>query len=506
MQGGYVLCNPMTFPLDDPIVRKLQRLARRHSVQLYLVGGYVRDRFLGRARTDIDCTVLGDALTFAEKVAKHFRSKAVIYERFRTAMVPIGDYRLEFVGTRKEVYDEHSRKPITSDGTLEDDIFRRDFTVNALAVPLVGPHSGTIIDLTGGLADLERRLLRTPRPPLETFHEDPLRMVRAARFAAQLNFRIAEDAFDAIKQMAERITIVSQERITDELLKILAAPKPSIGFIILHKTGLLRYIFPELDRLAGVELATDGERRYAHKDVFFHTMKVLDNVAAASDNLWLRFATLVHDIAKPKTKKFVPGIGWTFHGHEEIGARWQERIFRRLKLPLEHLRYVETLVRLHQRPMALVDEGVTDSALRRLAVQADPWLDDLFTLCRADITTQNQQRAEQYLANYDIVYRKIQEVRERDRLAAFQSPVRGEEIMELFGLPPSPAVGAIKHALEQAILDGIVPNTYEDAKRYLLENRQQFEEIAQQANARFRLRHTHDSTSGNFAAVESSES
>jgi len=496
----------MTFPLDDPIVLKLQRLARRHSVRLYLVGGYVRDRLLGRARTDIDCTVLGDALTFAEKVAKHFRSKAVIYERFRTAMVPIGDYHLEFVGTRKEIYDEYSRKPITSDGTLEDDIFRRDFTVNALAVPLVGPEAGTILDLTGGLADLDRRLLRTPRPPLETFHEDPLRMVRAARFAAQLNFRIAEDAFDAIKQMVERITIVSQERITDELLKLLAAPKPSIGFIILHKTGLLRYIFPELDRLAGVELAADGERRYAHKDVFFHTMKVLDNVAAASDNLWLRFATLVHDIAKPKTKKFIPGIGWTFHGHEERGARWQERIFRRLKLPLEHLRYVETLVRLHQRPMALVDEGVTDSALRRLAVQAGPWLDDLFTLCRADITTQNQHRAEQYLANYDIVYRKIEQVRERDRLAAFQSPVRGEEIMQIFGLSPSPAVGAIKHTLEQAILDGIIPNTYDDAKRYLLENRQLFEQIAQQANARFQHRHKPGPPSGNFAAVESTES
>jgi len=494
----------MTFPLDDPIVLKLQRLARRHNVKLYLVGGYVRDRLLGRKRTDIDCTVLGDALSFAETVARHFRSKAILYERFRTAMVPIGDYHVEFVGTRKEVYQEDSRNPITFDGTLEDDILRRDFTVNALAVPLVGPDRGTIIDLTGGLADLERQILRTPRPPLETFNEDPLRMVRAARFAAQLQFRIADDAFEAIKQMAERITIVSQERITDELLKILASPKPSIGFVILHKTGLLRYLFPELDRLAGVELATDGDRRYAHKDVFFHTMKVLDNVAALSDNLWLRFATLVHDIAKPRTKKFVPGIGWTFHGHEELGARWQERIFRRLKLPLEHLRYVETLVRLHQRPMALVDEGVTDSALRRLAVQAGEWLEDLFLLCRADITTQNKHRAELYLANYDIVYRKIQEVRERDRLAAFQSPVRGEEIMELFELPPSPAVGAIKHALEQSILDGIIPNTYEDAKRYLLENRTMFEQLAQQANARFHHRRDSEERDGIFASAKSS--
>ncbi|MCS6999350.1 MAG: CCA tRNA nucleotidyltransferase [Bacteroidota bacterium] len=479
----------MGITFDDPIVLKLQRLARRHGVQLYLVGGYVRDRLLGRMRTDIDCTIIGDALDFAQKVARHFRTKAVIYERFRTAMVPVGDYRIEFVGTRKEQYDPNSRKPIVSDGTLEDDIFRRDFTVNALAVPLVGPHAGEILDLTGGLHDLRRHILRTPRSPEITFDEDPLRMVRAARFAAQLQFRLADDAFEAIKRMAERIKIVSQERITDELLKILAAPKPSTGFVILHKTGLLRYIFPELDRLAGVELATEGERRYAHKDVFFHTMKVLDNVAAVSPNIWLRFASLVHDIAKPKTKKFIPGIGWTFYGHEEVGARWQEQIFRRLKLPLDHLPYVETLVRLHQRPMALVDEGVTDSALRRLAVQAGEWLDDLFILCRADITTQNKQRAEQYLANYDIVYRKIQEVRERDRLAAFQSPVRGDEIMALFNLPPSPAVGAIKHAIEQAILDGKIPNTYEDAKRYLLDNREEFERLAHQVNAQRKLPH-----------------
>jgi tRNA nucleotidyltransferase/poly(A) polymerase len=469
-----------------------------------VVGGYVRDRLLGRQRTDIDCTVIGDALEFAQKVARHFRSKPIIYERFRTAMVPVGNYQLEFVGTRKEHYQEHSRRPQVVEGTLEDDIFRRDFTVNALAVALTGPTVGEILDLTGGLADLEKRILRTPRPPKQTFHEDPLRMIRAARFAAQLQFRVADDAFEAIKEMAERITIVSQERITDELLKILAAPKPSTGFVILYKTGLLRYIFPELDRLAGVELATDGDRRYAHKDVFFHTMKVLDNVAAVSDNLWLRFATLVHDIAKPKTKKFISGIGWTFHGHEELGARWQERIFRRLKLPLEHLQYVETLVRLHQRPMALVDEGVTDSALRRLAVQAGPWLDDLFTLCRADITTQNKQRAEQYLANYDIVYQKIQEVRERDRLAAFQSPVRGDEIMELFNLPPSPAVGAIKEALEQAILDGKVPNTYEDAKQYLLDHRDEFTALAAQANQRRQRRpRQHSDSDGNFAAVQS---
>ncbi len=494
----------MRIELDDPIIVKLQNLARRHSVQLYLVGGYVRDRLLGRSRTDIDCTVIGDALDFSQKVARHFRSKPIIYERFRTAMVPVGDYHLEFVGTRKETYDENSRKPHVTVGTLDDDIFRRDFTVNALAVPLFGPTAGEILDLTGGLSDLEQRLLRTPRPPHQTFHEDPLRMVRAARFAAQLQFRIADDAFEAIKEMAERITIVSQERITDELLKILAAPKPSIGFVILHKTGLLRYIFPELDRLAGVELATEGERRYAHKDVFFHTMKVLDNVAAVSDNLWLRFATLVHDIAKPKTKKFVPGVGWTFYGHEELGARWQERIFRRLKLPLEHLRYVETLVRLHQRPMALVDEGVTDSALRRLAVQAGDWLDDLFTLCRADITTQNRRRAEEYLANYDTVYRKIQDVRERDQLAAFQSPVRGDEIMQLFSLPPSPGVGAIKEALEQAILDGRVPNNYDDAKQYLLDHRTEFEAIAEQANARFRAhRRQQPPADGNFATVES---
>jgi poly(A) polymerase len=434
------------------------------------VGGYVRDAVMGRARTDIDICVEGDALTFARAVADLFRSKTVEYERFRTALVPVGDHHLEFVGTRREEYRADSRKPIVVEGTFEDDLRRRDFTVNALAADLHPERLGAVVDLFQGAEDIEHKLLRTPLDPVVTMSDDPLRMMRAARFAAQLEFDLDSALVSAITSMADRITIISQERVTDEFMKILAAPRPSVGLKILQNTGLMKHIFPEVANLAGTELVVAGSREYGHKDVFLHTLQVVDNVAQMSSNVWLRFATLMHDIAKPRTKKFIEGTGWTFHGHEEIGARWQQKIFRRMKLPMQHLDYVESLVRLHQRPMKLVDEGVTDSAIRRLAVQAGDGIADLFMLCRADITTRNPSRARKYLMNYDIVEQKLIDVLERDRLRSFQSPVRGEEIMAVTGLGPSREVGYIKWMIEEAILDGIIPNEEVAARDYMLLN------------------------------------
>ncbi len=461
----------MKLTLTETILNELSLLAFDRGVRIYVVGGYVRDYFLQRPRYDIDITVVGDALSFARDAAEHFRSTTVVFERFRTAMVPVGDLQLEFVGTRKEEYHKNSRKPVVSEGTLYDDLARRDFSVNAMAASLNRDDFGELIDEFHGLEDMQQRILRTPLDPVVTFSDDPLRMMRAARFAAQLQFHVDDKAMDAMKTMAERISIISQERISSEFLKILESVRPSVGLQVLRDTGLLAHIFPEVDRLAGVELVRQGSREYHHKDVFNHTLQVVDNVAAMSSDLWLRFATLMHDIAKPKTKKFVEGVGWTFHGHEEFGARWQQRIFRRMKLPLEFLPKVETLVRLHQRPMMLVDEGVTDSAIRRLAVHAGDWLEELFMLCKADVTTANESRQRRYLNNYEIVYQKIVDVRERDKLAAFQSPVRGEEIMALCNLQPSRAVGIVKTAIEEAILDGIIPNDYDAARAYLLEHK-----------------------------------
>ncbi len=475
--------DPIRIDITDPILLRIAHIAKEHHTDIYVVGGYVRDSLLGRGRTDIDITVVGDPLTFARVVANVFRSKTVEYERFRTAMVPIGDYQIEFVGTRSETYRPNSRNPIVEEGTLHDDLRRRDFTVNAMAASLAEEDLGNVIDLFGGCEDLRAGVLRTPLDPLVTMSDDPLRMVRAARFASQLGFTIADQTVHAITSMADRITIISQERCTEEFLKILASPKPSVGLRVLFETGLLQYIFPEVHNLAGVDLVQAGNREFRHKDVFFHTLQVLDNVSAVSDNVWLRFATLMHDIAKPRTKRFAEGAGWTFHGHEEVGARWQERIFRRLKLPMHHLEYVQTLVRLHQRPMMLVDEGVTDSAIRRLAVQAGDSIGDLFMLCRADITTRNEKRAEKYLRNYEIVEAKVRDVLERDQLRAFQSPVRGEEIMKITGLGPSRTVGYMKWMIEEAILDGIIPNEEQAARDYLLQNLETWTE--QSATATF---------------------
>jgi putative nucleotidyltransferase with HDIG domain len=458
-------------PIQENILKKIGQLADRCNLKIYIVGGYVRDYFLGRERKDFDITVIGDSLDFAKKVGEEFNSKIVIYERFRTALVPIGDYHVEFVGTRKEEYEANSRNPIVTEGTFEDDINRRDFTVNAMSCSLNADNFGELVDLHNGIIDLNNKVLRTPLDPITTYSDDPLRMMRAARFASQLQFDVEEKSLEAISKMADRIKIISQERITDEFLKIIASPKPSIGLTILFNTGLLKYIFPELHELEGSDVVEDNGRKFFHKNVFWHSLKVLDNIVPNTDDVWLRFAALMHDIGKARTKKYIKGIGWTFHGHEEIGARMQKIIFRNMKFPMDYLPYVEKLVRLHQRPMHLIDEEITDSAIRRLAAQAGPEIHDLFTLCRADITTKNQEKEKKYKNNYEVVFQKIIDVQEKDQLRAFQSPVRGEEIMEICKIQPSRLVGQIKNEIEEAILEGIIPNEYEAAKDFFLDNK-----------------------------------
>lgn len=461
----------MKIEIDDRILKIIGQIADNNSFEIYVVGGYVRDKVLGLNKTDYDITVVGDALNFANIVAKELNSHSVEYTRFRTALVPYQNSQIEFVGTRKEVYIEGSRNPIVEQGTLEDDIKRRDFTVNTLAISLNNDTFGNVLDLFNGIRDIETKILVTPLNPIVTYKDDPLRMLRAARFASQLNFKIEEQSFEAIKLLKNEIKIISQERITDELFKILKTPKPSIGFEVLMDTGLLELIFPEVYKLKGVDIIEADGKTYGHKDVFYHTLQVVDNISEMTDNVWLRFAALMHDIAKPATKRYSKSNGWTFHGHEDMGARWQKRIFKNLKLPNDKLSYVEKIVRLHQRPMSLIDGEITDSAYRRLAANAGEDLDDLFTHCRADITTKNPLKMDKYLSNYDLVYAKIKEVQENDNLRAFQSPVRGDEIMEICGIRPSKLVGQIKSELEEAILEGIIPNEYEATLKYFLQNK-----------------------------------
>jgi poly(A) polymerase len=468
--------------IQDKTILKIKELANKHNYEIYLVGGYVRDLLLNRPKKDADFTVVGDSIEFAKIVADHFHSKVVAYPRFFTAMVPVKGSEFEFVGTRKETYLSKSRKPIVTVGTLEDDLRRRDFTINALAVSLQEDSFGKLIDLFDGYKDLQNRIIRTPLDPQATFNDDPLRMLRAIRFSAQLDFEIEEQTFKALTEMRERIKIISQERITAELLKIIDSPRPSKGFLLLFQSGLLELIFPELNAMAGVETIEENGIKYSHKDVFLHSLKVLDKVAEHSGNTYLRIAALIHDIGKPKTKRFIPGVGWTYHGHEEVGARMVSQIFRKMKLPLENVDYVEKLVRLHQRPMALVDDGVTDSAIRRLAAYAGEALEDLFLLCRCDITTNNPNLSKKYLNNYQKVWNKVLQVQEKDKLRQFQSPVRGEEIMEIFNLKPSPEVGVIKTAIEEAILDGIIPNDYDKAKEFVLQNKERWENILKTVN------------------------
>jgi poly(A) polymerase len=450
--------------IKDEIVKTIGKIADENNFEVYVVGGYVRDLLLGKEVKDVDFLVIGEGTKFAKIVGKKFGKKVTVYENFRTAMIMLEDRKIEFVGARKESYRRDSRKPIVEDGTLDDDLARRDFTINAIAISINQDDFGKIIDPFNGRQDLVDKIIKTPLDPERTFDDDPLRMLRAIRFATQLEFKIEERTFEAIKKMKERIEIVSQERITDEFLKIMQAKRPSIGLKLLQETGLMKIILPEVAELEGTEQRTD----YHHKDVFQHTCQVVDNLAKVTDDVWLRLAGLFHDIAKPKTKAFKEGVGWTFYGHDVLGAKMVRQIFRRLKLPIEKSKYVEKLVRLHLRPMALVDESVTDSAIRRLIVQAGEDLDDLIKLCRADITTRNPKLVEEYSRNYDIVVKKIKEVEEKDRLRAFKSPVDGNEIMQALGLKPGPLVGRLKKAIEEAILEGIIPNEHNAAFEYLM--------------------------------------
>jgi len=464
----------MKIEIEDSILKTIGSIADEHSYEIYIIGGYVRDKILGNSKTDYDITVVGDAIKFANIVAKELNTKVVEYARFRTALVPYNKVQIEFVGTRVEEYKEGSRKPKVVEGSLFDDIKRRDFTVNTLAASLNKEKYGEVIDKFDGLKHIIEKILVTPLDPIVTYKDDPLRMMRAARFASQLQFEIQNESFESIKLVAPEIKNISQERITDEFFKILKTKKPSIGLNVLMDTGLLEIIFPEVYNLRGVDTVEKNGRIFAHKDVFYHTLEVVDNICQMTDNVWLRFVALMHDIAKPPTKRFHSSHGWTFHGHEDIGARWQKRIFRKLKLPMEKLAYVEKLVRLHQRPMALVDEEATDSAYRRLAAQAGSDLEDLFIHCKADITTKNEKKAEKYLRNYDRVLSKILDVQENDKLKEFQSPVRGEEIMEICNIKPSKLVGLIKNEIEEAILEGEIPNDYDKAKEYFINNKEKW--------------------------------
>jgi poly(A) polymerase len=451
--------------LRQPLLKTIATVGENAGLEVYVVGGFVRDLMLGRDDKDIDILVIGDGIAFAHHVATAMgRNTVVVYEKFGTAMLPLDDGKIEFVGARKEVYNENSRKPLVTTGTLEDDLRRRDFTINAMAIALNGSHAGELVDPFHGQKDLDARVLRTPLDARQTFDDDPLRMMRAIRFASQLGFSIEESAIRAMREMKDRLAIISQERISDEFMKVLMSPVPSVGLRLMQDTGVMHLVFPEIAQMAGV----DQRRDHHHKDVFLHTCIVVDNIARTTENVWLRFVALVHDIAKPRTKAFKEGIGWTFHGHEELGARMMKGVFRRMRLPLEYLPYVEKLVRLHLRPMVLVDEIVTDSAVRRLVFEAGNDIDDLMKLCRADITSKNPRLVEKYLRNYDIVMEKIVVVEEKDRLRNWQPPVKGDEIMTVCGLQPGKTVGILKKAIEDAVLDGRIPNEHDAALEYLL--------------------------------------
>ena len=456
--------------LDDPLLAPIGDIADTEQVRSFAVGGYVRDSLLGKNVKDLDVVVLGDGVAFAQSVSKAMeRTNLVVFPKFGTAMLVIGDRKVEFVGARKESYEKTSRKPAVQEGSLDEDLLRRDFTVNAIAVSLNKDDRGKVFDPLHGEKDLRKRILRTPLDPAKTFDDDPLRIMRAMRFAAQLGFTIDDNVLTAAEEMRDRIRIVSQERISDELLKLLASPKPSVGFLPMFQTGVLEIVFPEMAQLAGV----DQRKDYHHKDVFLHTLKVIDNISQHTDDIWLRMAALLHDIAKPRTKAFKPGTGWTFHGHEEVGARMVRQIFRRLKLPLDHVPYVEKLVRLHLRPMSLVDEEVTDSAVRRLLYEAGEEVDDLMLLCRADITSKNPKLVREVKQNYDAVAAKMAEVEEKDRMRNWQPALKGDEIMEICGIGPGRKVGELKQAVVDAILDGEIPNEHEAALEYLLKIKDQ---------------------------------
>ena len=447
-------------PLSHPIFRRIARLAREQGVDAYVVGGYVRDHYLRRPSTDIDVVVVGSGIELARALGERLHTKVSVFKTFGTAMLRASGMEVEFVGARRESYTRDSRKPQVEAGTLEDDQRRRDFTINALAWSLNGDTFGELVDPFEGMYDLEDCIIRTPCDPDITFSDDPLRMMRAVRFAAQLGFSIEDETFEAIRRNASRIKIVSRERIASELNKIVLSPVPSMGFELLELTGLLELIFPEMHRLKGVE----RRGQHAHKDNFVHTLKVLDNVAAKSDDLWLRWAAVLHDIAKPQTKAYDPKAGWTFHGHEVVGSKMVPAIFRQLKLPLnEHMKFVQKLVFLHLRPIILSEDLVTDSAVRRLLFEAGDDIEALMTLCEADITSGIDAKVKRYLHNFELVRSKMKDLEERDRIRNFQPPITGEIIMRSYGIPPCRAIGEIKERIKNAILDGEIPNEYDAA-------------------------------------------
>ncbi|MGE5356494.1 MAG: CCA tRNA nucleotidyltransferase [Deltaproteobacteria bacterium] len=452
---------------EAEILRTISEAASSLNLEAHVIGGFVRDKILGRPCKDIDITCVGDGIHLAIKTAElmNIKKEVHIFKNFGTAMLKFKGYVIEFVGARKESYNYSSRKPLVSPGSLMDDLLRRDFTINTLSVELKNIESNTVYDPFNGLTDLENKTIRTPQSPEMTFSDDPLRMMRAIRFASQLDFNIEETTFTAISSIRERIKIVSEERVTDELQKIIACKKPGIGFRLLFESGLLEIIFPEMFELKGVET----KNGISHKDNLFHTIQVLDNLSEKTENIWLRWAAIMHDIGKAKTKKFQDSEGWTFHGHEIVGASMTYNIFKRMKLPLDNkMKYVQKLVKLHLRPMALVNDTVSDSAVRRLLFDAGDDIDDLMLLARADITSKNMVKIQTVLKNYDLVIEKLKEVEEKDKLRNWQPPVSGEMIMNTFGLSPGREIGIIKNEIREAILDGMIKNDFHEAYKFML--------------------------------------